>query len=360
MRGRTTGAPHAFTSLRRPAPVLSAYTRDKDGRVPLEILVRRAALIAASATFASSTACGGNSRAADTAASAPVSSAAIQITDDADQVIRLTKPAVRVVSLIPSATETLIAIGATHQIVGRTRYDVAPEIRSVTSVGGSIDPSIEAIVNLHPDLVISWESDRGQQIRERLSAAGIPVFILRTEDTTDIFRGIANIGRLTGHDSAGRAVAQSVRATLDTIRHAVAGRPAPSVFYMVFPNPPMTAGPDTFIGQLISLAGGRSIFADDSSHWPNVSMEEIVGRDPDILVVPVGELNPNSLSRFRSLPGWRDLRAVRTGHIYAVPADLMSRPSPSIAAAAHVLEHVFHPDVDGIHSTVHRTNGARP
>ena len=236
----------------------------------LGIWVRRAALIAASANIASSIACR-NSPAADSAASAsPGSSAAIQVTDDAGQIIRLTKPAARVVSLISSATETLIAIGATHQIVGRTRYDVAPEIRSLPSVGGGIDPSIEAIVSLRPDLVISWESDRGQQIRERLSAAGIPVFILRAEDTTDIFRGIANIGRMTGHDSAGRAVARSVRATLDTIRRGVAGRPAPSVFYMVFPNPPMTAGPDTFIGQLISLAGGRSIFADDARHWPNV------------------------------------------------------------------------------------------
>ena len=87
--------------------------------------------------------------------------------------------------------ETLIAIGATNQIVGRTRYDVAPEIANAPSVGGGVDPSVEAMVNLHPDLVISWESDKRQLVREKLVALGIPVFILRTQDTTDIFHGIA-------------------------------------------------------------------------------------------------------------------------------------------------------------------------
>jgi cobalamin transport system substrate-binding protein len=119
------------------------------------------------------------------------------------------------------------------------------------------------------------------------------------------------------------------------------------VFYVVFSDPPMTAGPQTFIGQLISLAGGRSIFDDTPQNWPNVAIEEIVRRDPDIVIVPVGEFETNSVDRFHHMPGWRDLRAVRTGRIVTVPADLMSRPSPSIGDAARVLEHALHPEIVG-------------
>jgi iron complex transport system substrate-binding protein len=117
------------------------------------------------------------------------------------------------------------------------------------------------------------------------------------------------------------------------------------VFYVVFNDPPMTAGPQTFIGQLISLAGGRSIFDDARQNWPNVAIEEIVRRDPDVLIVPVGEFKTNSADRFHHMPGWRDLRAVRMGRIVTVPADLMSRPSPSIGEAARVLEHALHPEI---------------
>jgi iron complex transport system substrate-binding protein len=276
---------------------------------------------------------------------------AIEVRDDAGFTIHLAKPAQRIISLVPSAMETLIAIGATNQIVGRTRYDMAPEIASLPSVGGGVDPSVEAMINLRPDLVISWESDKRQMVREKLTALGIPVFILRTQDTTDIFHGIANIGRLAGRESAATAIATSIRATLDSVRRSVSGRPAPSVLYVMYNDPPMTAGPQTFIGQLISLAGGRSIFADATQDWPNVAMEEIVRRDPDMLVVPVGEFKTNSLERLRTMAGWRDLRAVRAGRVVSVPADLMNRPSPSIAEASRVLQRVLHPEVVGADSS---------
>lgn len=317
------------------------------------------AIVCATALLPGVACSSGSQRDARTGTDSARSTTAIEVTDDGGFVVRLPKPAQRVVSLIPSAMETLIAIGATHQIVGRTRYDVAPEVASLPSVGGGVDPSVEAILNLHPDLVISWESDKRQEVRQKLVSVGIPVFILRTQDTTDIFHGILTIGRLTGHDSSAGAIADSIRKTLDDVRRSVAQRPVPSVFYVAYNDPPMTAGPKTFIGQLISLAGARSIFDDAGADWPNVAMEEIVRRDPDMLVVPVGEFNANSLDRFRGLAGWRDLRAVRTGRVVMVPGDLMSRPSPSIAQAARVLQRAFHPEVVGADSA-NKAGGARP
>lgn len=268
----------------------------------------------------------------------------IELTDDLGETIHLNAPAARIVSLIPSATETLMAIGATSAIVGRTRYDTASAIAGVTSVGGGVDPSIEAIVALKPDLVVAWASDKRAGLRERLSAAGVQTFVMSTEDTTDIFRNLKNLGRLTGRDSAATAVATSVRATLDTVRTSVAGKPTPSVIYVVFPDPPMTMGPKTFIGQLLALAGGRSIFPTTDKNWPNVAMEDIVKRDPDLVIVPVGEFKTSALDRFRQLSGWKDLRAVKAGHVVSVSSDMLSRPSPAIAQAALVLRTAVHPE----------------
>lgn len=278
---------------------------------------------------------------------APAASGPIELSDDNGGGVRLEGPARRIVSLVPSATETLIAIGARDQLVGRTRYDTASALASVRSVGGGIDPSIEAIVGLKPDLVIAWATDKRATLREKLGASGVPTFAVSTEDTTDIFRNIRNLGRLSGHDSAATAVAGAVRATLDSVRTSVAGRPTPSVIYVVFPDPPMTAGPKTFIGQLLSLAGGRSIFPTTDTNWPNVALEEIVKRDPDIVIVPVGESTGNALERFRKLTGWRNLRAVKEGRVVSVSADLLSRPSPAIAQSARVLRAALHPELAG-------------
>ncbi|MGV3709739.1 MAG: ABC transporter substrate-binding protein [Gemmatimonas sp.] len=275
---------------------------------------------------------------------------AVGVTDDAGNIVRLAHPATRIISLIPSATETLIAIGAAPQIVGRTRYDVAPEVMNLPSVGGGVDASVEAIAALKPDLVVGWESDKRQLIRPKLQALNIPMFLLRTQDTTDVFRGMGKLGHLTGKDLVAARVLASLRADLDSVKQSVAGLPSPKVFYVVFNDPPMTAGPKTFIGQLITIAGGVSVFSDTATganekrnNWPNVAMEEIVRRDPDLIIVPVGEFKGNSIERFQKMQGWRTLRAVREGNVRAVPADLLSRPSPNIGKAAHALRHAFYP-----------------
>jgi iron complex transport system substrate-binding protein len=277
---------------------------------------------------------------------------AIVLTDDAGRELHLPRPARRVISLIPSITETIIALGAADRIVGRTRYDTARAIAARPLVGGTIDPSIETIAALEPDVVITWAPDaRGAQA-EALTRAGLATFTLRTEDTTDVFSGIARLGRLLGRETAADSLARAVRAGLDTVARSVAGRPRPSVFYVVYNDPPMTAGPYTFIGQLITIAGGRSIFADVPANWPTVSLEEIVRRNPDVVVLPEGERRGDTLARLRELPGWRDLEAVRAGRVIRVPADLVNRPGPALARAARLLR-------DGLHPELARPTGAR-
>ena len=337
-------APYVLSYWLRPKPPSPLATRVRMGfvfkGVARSTMAKAASVVLLAVFFA---ACKSDTSNTKVAAESSGTSQAVEVIDDAGLIVHLAQPAQRIISLIPSATETLIAIGATARIVGRTRYDVAPEVMHLPSVGGGVDPSVEAIVALNPDLVVGWESDKRQQIRSKLLALNIPMFILRTQDTSDVFRGMKNLGHLTAHDSAASRVLLGLRADLDSVKRSVQGLKSPTVFYVVFNDPPMTAGPNTFISQLVSVAGGQSIFDDLTANWPNVAMEEIVKRDPDIIIVPVGEFKGNSVERFRKMQGWRTLRAVREGNVFTVPADLLSRPSPNIGKAAHALRHAFFP-----------------
>jgi iron complex transport system substrate-binding protein len=262
---------------------------------------------------------------------------AITVTDEGGRVVTLARPAQRVVSLMPSITESIVAIGAAPLLVGRTRYDTDSSLRHLPSVGGSNDPSLEVVASLTPDLVIVWNDSERAAIREQLTRLGIPTFAMRAVDTADVLRNIGTIARLLDRQRAADSLLVRLRAEMAEIADESRGDPHPSVFFLLWNDPPLTASPATFIGQLISLAGGRPLSGDAREEWPTVSIEEIVRQDPDIIIVPVGEMRPASAGRLRELPGWRDLRAVRTGNIFTIPADLSNRPGPHVAAAARIL-----------------------
>ncbi len=295
-------------------------------------------------------ACAGAARPPADAAGAPDTAGAagpvVAVDDDGDTV-RLAHPARRVIGLVPSATDIALAYGVGDRLVGRTRYDVRPEVAHLPSVGGGLDPSVEAVVGLRPDLVVTWQDDATDPTIGRIAAAGIPTFSLRSDDTTHAFAALERLGRLLGRDSAAAATAAAIRRDFADVRRSVAGRERPRVFYAVGTAPPMTAGPGTFVGQLLGLAGAVSVFDDVRQPWPQVSIEELVRRQPDAIVLPVGgsgdgEARAEALAR---MPGWRDLRAVREGRILVVPANLMNRPGPDMGRAARLLRDLLHPEV---------------
>ncbi|HEX5580814.1 MAG TPA: helical backbone metal receptor, partial [Gemmatimonadaceae bacterium] len=223
------------------------------------------------------------------------------------------------------------------QIVGRTRYDDAPEVQHLPSVGGGLDPSLEALAALRPELVLAWELTPGAGTRGQVEALGVPTFALQTPDTTTLFRTVERLGHLTGRDSGAAALAARLRAELDSVRRMADAAPRRRVFYVVSTSPAMTAGPDTFVGQLLSLAGGDNIFPEAGAGWPTVSLEEIVRRDPELIVLPVGEDPTNSLAELRARPGWREIPAVRDGRVVTVPAGVVNRPGPRVGEAARML-----------------------
>lgn len=260
----------------------------------------------------------------------------VAVVDDAGRELRLAGPARRVVSLVPSVTETIVALGAIDRLVARTRYDLDPRLAELPSLGGGLDPSVEAIVALEPDVVVAWNAADDRVLVPRLRDAGIPVYSAAIEDTAAIFTTVERIGRLVG--AAGRA--DSLTGALrDTLRAVVASAPRgprPTAVYLIVDDPPRVAGPATFIAQALSVAGADPAFPDFDEDWPAVSLEALVERDPDVLVLPVGEglAGPEELAR---RPGWRDLPAVRAGRVVGVEADLLARPGPGLGRAARAL-----------------------
>ncbi|HEX5870571.1 MAG TPA: helical backbone metal receptor [Longimicrobium sp.] len=297
---------------------------------------------AAVAALLALSACGG--RAPDASAS---SSTPIAVVDDAGDSLRLASPAKRIVSLAPNATETLVAIGALPQLVGRSDYDVGLGVDSVASVGGALDPSLERLIALRPDLVIGWHSAGANPVRDRLRELGIPFLAVRTTDTTDIFRTLGVLGRVTGRDAAADSVAAAVRAELAAVHASVAGRPRRSAFYVVGDEPLMTAGPTTFTVQLMEIAGGRTAFPDATGQPQYVSMEELVRRQPEVILLPVGQGGAARVAELAARQGWRELNAFRAGTVYALPADSVNRMGPGIAATARRFRDVLHPELAG-------------
>lgn len=306
-------------------------------------------LLGLAALFALS-ACGeGEARArasADsTAPSAP--SAAVRATDDAGQVVRLERPAQRIVSLIPSATDLLMAMGARGQLAGRTDFDKDSALAALPSVGGGLDPSLEALAALRPDLVISFETQGDAALRTRLGEMGIPVYALAAQDTADVFRALANLGVLAGRRAGADSLAAAMRAELDAVRRSVAGRPAPSVLYVAWVDPPMIAGPTTFIAELVRVAGGTPLFQDVKQEWPQVSIEEIVNRRPQVVLIPAGAGAEFSADALRGAPGWRELARSPGTRVAEVPVATVNRPGPRLGEAARAIRDALHPELAG-------------
>ena len=293
-------------------------------------------------------ACDGAPRPAD-ATARDAAAQAVRVVDDGGHELRLAAPARRVVSLVPSGTDIVVALGALDRLVGRTRYDTGAEVAAVPSVGGGLDPSIEALVALRPDLVLLWESEQRTPLRAQLDAAGIAAFGMRTTDTTDVYAALERLGALLGRPAAADSVAAAARAELEAVRRSVAGVEPRRVLYVVGISPPMTAGPHTFVGQLLTLAGGRTVFDDVAQPWPTVAIEEVVRRAPDVVVLPVGEESADPAATLRATAGWRELAAVREGggRLVTVPAELMNRPGPGMGRAARLLRDALHPELAG-------------
>jgi iron complex transport system substrate-binding protein len=242
----------------------------------------------------------------------------------------------RVVSILPSATELLIALGQASLLMARTDYDTQPELSGLPSLGPTLAPSVERIVELGPDLVITAADELSGGLATHLTSLGLRVFESSAQDLEGVLSTMSRVSVLVGVPERGEALRESVVEELVRVRRdGERGRGRTRVMYLLWHEPPYVAGRDTYIDELIRAVGAENVF-EDVHGWGNVSFEDVLTRQPEVIIVPRGEgsLDPAWLS---DAPRWQNVRAVRDGRLVVVDSDLFNRPGPRVVEAARAL-----------------------
>ncbi len=269
------------------------------------------------------------------------SAATSAITDDFGDTLRIGTAPQRIVSLNPTTTELLYSIGAGPRLVGRTSYDVYPEeVRSVADLGPGLRPNVEAVLAVHPDLVLLYASADNRDAARRLRASGIATAAYKIDRIADMVRVTLLLGHLTGDTVAAQRTVDSVRATLDRVRNATVALPHPSVVWPLWETPLLVVGHGSFLNELVEIAGGRNVFADLPQPSPAVTFEELLRRDPDIIVTGAA-----SRRRLEANEHFTTLRAVREHHFVLIDTTLINGPSARVGASAVSLARLLHPGV---------------
>lgn len=258
----------------------------------------------------------------------------------------------RIVSMAPSLTETLVALGLSDRIVGVTRY--CPPVAGAVSVGGYFDPSYEAIVALEPDLVVLMQSH--DELHRRLVELGLDTLRVDQHDIAGIVASVEAIAGRCGVESRGRELAEGLRRSLDEVARSVAGLPRPRTLVVVGREPggarmtPLwAAAADTFYDDVIRLAGGVNAIADSSIRYPELSVEGLIAIDPDVILDVVADGGVRGIDVEAAAADWRELsevRAVRDGRVHVLTDSFVVIPGPRIVDTVRVFAACLHPEVE--------------
>lgn len=259
--------------------------------------------------------------------SASLPAQTIQLRDGTGQLVTLRSPARRVASLVSSAVDIIVALGAADRIAARTRYDTASAVRRATNVGGGIDPSAEALLSARPDLMIAWKGQATQAAVSRMRALGVPVYLVETKDTTALFATVRDLGVMLGLAPRATTAANALRAELQAVATQSATARRVTAVYVISRSPVIISAAKSYMAELISVAGGDNPFRDVQGEFPTLSLEAFLERDPDVLIMGRREGGGSQLALLRQTPGWRDLRAVRAGAVIEVDGEQWGRPT---------------------------------
>ena len=218
----------------------------------------------------------------------------------------------RVVALAPSATETIYSLGAGDEVVGVTDFtDWPAEARQRPSVGGIVNPSIERLVSLRPDLVIASREVNHKETIDELDRLGVPVFVIDPQGLDGVLESIRQVGRALNRSGDADRLVGGLRARRDAVMTRVRVFARPRVLLVIWPDPVITIGRAAFITDVVTAAGGQSVTDDLSQQWPQISLEEVLRRNPDWLLLPANGHQPISIADLERRPGWDRLEAVR-------------------------------------------------
>jgi len=243
----------------------------------------------------------------------------------------------RVVSLAPSLTDVVVALGEAARLAGVTRYDDAPEVKGLPRVGGFLDPSPEAVLALRPDLVL-WLADGGAfPAVRRIAALGVPVLALPVVDVPDVLACARLVGAALGNAAAGERLARSLEEAIERTSRRAAALPRVRVLMVVGREPLVVAGPGSYPDALLRIAGGANV-AEGNRPWPIYPLEKAVAANPDLVLDAAANEPAEGMARLAAIP------AVRAGRVARLPNDDALRPGPRLVRALDDLLRALHPE----------------
>lgn len=265
------------------------------------------------------------------------------VVDGLGREVRIQSSPKRIISLAPSVTEMLFALGLGNQVVGVTSYcDFPEEAKRKEKVGDTLNPNLERLIALKPDLIVITTASQLERLTQQLSNQNIPVYVVNPQTVRGIAESISELGKATGASAQGEKLRDEMLRRINTVETRVKDLPKPKVLYVLQAAPLITAGKNTFITDLIRLAGGESISGDEPTDYPQLSRETAIARAPEVIVAPASHgtelVKESDLRRdFAVTP------ALKADRIVRVNPDWVDRPGPRIVDGLEQLAEGLHP-----------------
>jgi iron complex transport system substrate-binding protein len=267
-----------------------------------------------------------------------------EVTDEAGKRVRLPAHPQRIVTLAPNLTEIVYAIGAGSRLVGNTTFcDYPPEARQVAKVGDTLQPNIERIIALRPEVIFVSTASQLETFTKQLDERGIAVFVTDPHDLEGVFHSIKTLGDLLGQQEQAEKLVGNLRSRAAAVEDAVRARPVVTVFYQVSPSPLWTAGRRSWITDLIRRAGGKSVTSEVEGEWMRYSDEAAMASRPEAIIMATSD--SMSGEKMEVAAALQRSPAALNKHVYGINGDFLSRPGPRLVDGLEQMARVLHPEV---------------
>jgi len=268
------------------------------------------------------------------------------LTDEVGREVKIPHSAKRIISLAPSITEILFALGLDGEIAAITNFcDYPDAVMNKPRIGGFVNPNIEKIVSLKPDLIIGIRDGNRMDTIYRLNDFGFPVYLIDPKGFDGVMQTIKNIGEVVGRERESKRMIRDVVNKREHIVTLTRSLSQPKVFFQVGDVPMITVGKGTLADDLIRLAGGRSISENELMSYPSYSIETILLKAPEIIIMSSMESKKDYMNLVKKWQNWKSIPAVRMNTIYVIDSNLVDRPTPRIQKGLEALARIIHPEI---------------
>jgi iron complex transport system substrate-binding protein len=268
------------------------------------------------------------------------------LTDEIGREVKIPHSAKRIISLAPSITEILFALGLDVEVAAITNFCDYPEaVSNKPRIGGFVNPDIEKIVSLKPDLIIGIRDGNRTDTVHRLNDFGFPVYLIDPKGFDGVMQTIKKIGEIVGREKESKRMIRDMANKRENIVNLTRSLSKPKVFFQVGDVPMITVGKGTLADDLIRLAGGRSISENELLSYPSYSLETILLKAPEIIIMTSMESKKHYMNLVKKWQNWKSIPAVRRNTIYVIDSNLVDRPTPRIVEGLETLVRIIHPEI---------------